>query len=219
MVHFWHLTHFCHRNVIEYSKRPFSSIEEHDEILISNWNKCVKKNDIIYFLGDFCLANKEKTLEIRKRLNGQIFFIIGNHDKSAHQIRDTFVSYDQTKIVSPNGQPIFLSHYAHVVWPRMWHGCISCFGHSHSGLKERTLKCTDVGVDATAKRLSSFELGNHKNLVTNQSFYRPLGFDELMDIMKDRKNEPHIGRIDKIKRFFEFRFGIFKPTKDKFGEE
>ena len=30
-------THFGHRHILEFCKRPFSSIEEHDEQLIANW--------------------------------------------------------------------------------------------------------------------------------------------------------------------------------------
>ena len=34
-------THFGHSKIIDYCKRPFSSIEEHDKTLIQNWNNVV----------------------------------------------------------------------------------------------------------------------------------------------------------------------------------
>ena len=45
-------SHFGHRNIITYSSRPFSSVEEMDETLIQNWNSVVKPNDLIFNLGD-----------------------------------------------------------------------------------------------------------------------------------------------------------------------
>lgn len=73
-------THFCHNQGFLYEPRGFSSIEEHDEALIENWNKVVKSNDIVYHLGDTMLNDNEKGVECFKRLNGQIFLIWGNHD-------------------------------------------------------------------------------------------------------------------------------------------
>lgn len=41
-------THFGHRQIIDYEDRPFTSVEEMDEILIKNWNETVDNNDTIY---------------------------------------------------------------------------------------------------------------------------------------------------------------------------
>ena len=51
-------THFGHTNIIKYCKRPFNSLEEHDETLIKNWNNKVGENDIIFHLGDFAFGRK-----------------------------------------------------------------------------------------------------------------------------------------------------------------
>ena len=45
----WHLGH---KNIIKLSNRPFSSIEQHDETIINNYNKVVNREDNVYFLGD-----------------------------------------------------------------------------------------------------------------------------------------------------------------------
>lgn len=73
-------THFNHANIIKYCNRPFSSIEEMNETIISNWNNVVSKDDIVYHLGDFALGDKSLIPNILKRLNGYINFIMGNHD-------------------------------------------------------------------------------------------------------------------------------------------
>lgn len=50
--------HFGHANVIKHSQRPFSSIEEMDATLIKNWNRCVKKGDDVFHLGDFAWRHR-----------------------------------------------------------------------------------------------------------------------------------------------------------------
>jgi calcineurin-like phosphoesterase family protein len=72
--------HIAHRNICKY--RPqFSTPQEHDEHIISNWNKVVKKkDDIIWVLGDFLIHNdKYDMASIVKRLKGIIRVITGNH--------------------------------------------------------------------------------------------------------------------------------------------
>ncbi|MEK6836803.1 MAG: metallophosphoesterase [Nanoarchaeota archaeon] len=73
-------THFRHKNIIEYAKRPFQSVEEMDEEMIKRWNNKVGKDDLVIHLGDFALGNKEEVESIRKRLNGNIILLKGNHD-------------------------------------------------------------------------------------------------------------------------------------------
>lgn len=63
-----------------------------NETLIYNWNRRVKKNDIVIHNGDFCFRNSkggkvgEGTLKKASyyinRLNGTIIFIKGNHDRN-----------------------------------------------------------------------------------------------------------------------------------------
>lgn len=72
--------HFGHRNILKY--RPeFSSVKEHDETIIQNWNKVVtKKKYIVWVLGDFMIHNKKYDMDsILYSLNGTIKIIPGNH--------------------------------------------------------------------------------------------------------------------------------------------
>jgi len=73
--------HFNHENIIKYCGRPFKTIEEMNEFMIKKWNSKVSKEDIVVHLGDFGFGKKEQIEEIRKRLNGNIILIPGNHDK------------------------------------------------------------------------------------------------------------------------------------------
>lgn len=79
-------THFGHANMLTFINydgtrmRPFSSVEECDELMIENWNKLVKPTDTIYHLGDIIYHCKNRD-EIMQRLNGEKILIKGNHDK------------------------------------------------------------------------------------------------------------------------------------------
>lgn len=63
-----------------------------NETLIANWNKRVKPGDIVFHNGDFCFKNSAggkageglgyKAAEYDARLNGDIIYIKGNHDKN-----------------------------------------------------------------------------------------------------------------------------------------
>ena len=71
-------THFGHKNILEYSKRPFNSPEEMNDALITNWNSVVKSNDRVYLLGDVAMAKSQ--IQNLKYLNGKIILVMGNHD-------------------------------------------------------------------------------------------------------------------------------------------
>ena len=90
MIWFVSDTHFGHKNILKYTKRPFSSVEEMDEILIANWNNRVKEEDEVYHLGDVALCSPNKLRKILDRLKGKIYLIRGNQDRSAEACRDRF---------------------------------------------------------------------------------------------------------------------------------
>jgi calcineurin-like phosphoesterase family protein len=78
-------THFGHYNMACVFKdadgkliRGFSSVEEHDERMVAEWNSRVKPSDHVYHLGD--VAMKPGMLQIVKRLNGHKRLVRGNHD-------------------------------------------------------------------------------------------------------------------------------------------
>jgi calcineurin-like phosphoesterase family protein len=60
--------HFGHFNIILYCNRPFTTTEEMDACIADRMNLCIKPNDTLYFLGDFCRGSVEKVAAYRKRL-------------------------------------------------------------------------------------------------------------------------------------------------------
>jgi calcineurin-like phosphoesterase family protein len=130
-------THFGHAAVIKYDNRPFTSIEEHDEALITRWNSVVHPGDVVRHLGDVAWHHKELDIDILlARLNGTKILITGNHDRTNKAVLRSkqwakVCDYDEINI---RGQRIILFHYRMVVWNGSYHGTWALHGHSHGSL-------------------------------------------------------------------------------------
>lgn len=75
-------THFNHASILKFEpeKRPFATLQEHDETLIHNWNTTIQPDDTIWHLGDFCFGGKDTVQRIGERLHGKKHLVMGNHD-------------------------------------------------------------------------------------------------------------------------------------------
>lgn len=80
MDYFTSDTHFGHLKVIDYCRRPFTSVEHMDDELIRRWNSVVRPNDTIYHMGDFSFHKPDKIKQIISQLNGHKILVMGNHD-------------------------------------------------------------------------------------------------------------------------------------------
>lgn len=134
--------HLGHTNIIKYNGRPYRTVDEMDSKIINNFNTLISPDDLVYCMGDFSFCNPLKYTE---RLNGKWHLIKGNHDYKQRMdgafvwVRDVF--YLKSKDVE-----VFMSHYAHRVWPKSHYGCYHAYGHSHGGLPGIG-RSMDVGVD------------------------------------------------------------------------
>lgn len=72
--------HFGHTNMA--LKRGFKSVEEHDEYIVSQWNKTLTKRDVCWILGDITM--EKDNYSILDRLNGIKKIVLGNHDQPQH---------------------------------------------------------------------------------------------------------------------------------------
>ena len=149
-------THWRHHNILKYCGRPFKDVSHMDREMIDRWNEKVGVNDIVFHLGDFCFGELSYWENIRRQLNGKIYFIRGNHDKYHDtQLRHLFEGiFDLLEIkVKDNEaergwQNIVLCHYAMRVWNKSHHGSWHLWGHSHSTLPDDPNALSiDVGVD------------------------------------------------------------------------
>lgn len=88
-IWFWSDTHFWHANIIHYVNRPFSNVDEMNSTIIRKFNERVKKDDLVFFLGDLGFKSGTgrgegepyKSQELLKQLNtSNLIFVEGNHD-------------------------------------------------------------------------------------------------------------------------------------------
>ena len=150
--------HLGHRNILKYTNRPFSSVEEMDDILILRWNEVVKKDDTVYHLGDFCMGDEWNYLS---RLNGNILFIKGSHDswmnkKDYPYLREITVDNYMDEVNSEYKKLIVLCHYSLRSWNKSHYASWHLFGHHHGNLEPYGLSF-DVGVDCWDFYPVSFE--------------------------------------------------------------
>lgn len=132
-----------------------------DDTLCNNWNAVVGPEDTVYHLGDFSFGLPDKYLT---RLNGHIFFVMGNHDREMRRVRQerkwnhkvTFLP--DLAEVEVEGQKIVLCHYAMRVWNKSHHGTWHLYGHSHGSLPDDpNARSIDVGVDVHDHRPIIFD--------------------------------------------------------------
>lgn len=129
-------THFGHKNIIEYCKRPFKSVEEMNDALIKNWNKVVSPEDTVFLLGDFVFRGKISLL--KSILNGNIVWIKGNHDSRDKTIIDSvFIKLGGRRwhLIHDPGESVYQN--------------VIC-GHVHQHWKSKKIKdrvMVNVGVD------------------------------------------------------------------------
>ena len=145
MIWFTSDNHFGHELMLKH-RGAFASVEEMDEAQIRAWQHKVNPGDMVYVLGDFSFHKPEQTNAILRRLPGQKFLIKGNHDHSKDVKKWQGFAWvrDVYKIKKP--VQIWLSHYAHRVWPNHQYGAIHLHGHSHGSLP-RVGKSMDVGAE------------------------------------------------------------------------
>lgn len=178
-------THWNHGNIIKYQpNRECQDIEEHNEKLVERWNRKVPKSAIVFHLGDFGWYKKQdydKARALIKSLNGQIFWIKGNHDYGEFMsaVEDLFVKVDKMMDIriydedAPHKtQDIVLCHYPLLVWNKAYYGAWQLHGHCHNNLNEPFLTTRmDVGVDA-------------------HPLLEPFSYQEVKAIMKTREYIP-----------------------------
>lgn len=173
-VYFISDTHFCHENILKFchDTRPFDTIEEHDEEIIRRWNEKVHPDDIVFHLGDFCFAGKDKAREIISRLNGHIFHVIGNHDWNNLDVYKELFEDCQLQYVlrvPATNTFIYLNHFPFLCYPGatpMYNkntNVYQLFGHCHSSVLSQN---TDTFRLKTMQDKSQYDVGCDNNNCT-----------------------------------------------------
>lgn len=142
--------HHGHPGILKNAGRPFTDVDEMDEILIQNWNARIRPNSVVYYGGDFahkCPPERLRRIWKRRTLPKQIHLVRGNHDDAETLALPWTSITDAPLAFSASNRRFVLFHYALRTWPGLHRGAIHLFGHSHNRLRgyRNTL---DIGVDA-----------------------------------------------------------------------
>ena len=157
--------------------RPFSTVEEHDETIIANWNKVVPKDARVYVLGD--VAQKKSDIAKIGRLNGSRKILIsGNHDiypsseylKYFKDIRGTH------RLTHPLCNGIMLSHIpVHPMTLGENAHKLNIHGHIHDRVVTKRDTETGYGMQVTDKK--------YYCVSAERIAYTPIDLEILMDIL------------------------------------
>lgn len=168
--------HFGHTNIIKHANRPFSSVEEMDEVMLNNWNSTVGKNDTVINMGDFCWTkNKHVLQKYTEPLNGKKYLKLGNHDPFKPQVyldagfeRVLEDSITDLTYVSANGDKykIVLCHYPIYMWDGCFKDSFHLYGHTH---------------------LLITNFRNSMNICVENTDYKPLHIEEIIAKLKSGK--------------------------------
>ena len=170
-------SHLNHANIIKFCNRPFDSVEEMNETLISNWNNTVPKDGIVFHLGDFAFGGSEVWHKILSRLNGQIHLILGNHDlKNFRQgYADSFASVQEQLTIDIGKKKVILTHFPLLCYHGTWGTEMNVWnlmGHVH------TLKSNNSGKDFERLQYlfpAQYDVGVDFNN------YTPISFQEVKE--------------------------------------
>lgn len=167
-------THFGHKNILDFKYdghpvRPFKTVEEMDETMISNWNRLVKPEDKVYHLGD--VAIHRKSLDIMSRLNGSRKILIrGNHDIFA--AADYLKHFKDIRSIHRLGSFV-LSHIP--LHEDSLNKKINAHGHLHKGVVTKWVEI-ETGIGMIPERVSD---SRYINVCVEKWNYCPISLDEL----------------------------------------
>lgn len=185
--------HIGHKNIIEYSHRPFTSVEEMNEALIHNWNETVPEDGIVFDLGDFAIGGSKVWNDSLTRLKGKHYLIQGNHDMKNY--RDGYSKYfelvTQQMYIQIEDKSIYLNHFPYLCFGgayREQHNVWQLFGHVHT---EKHMDGKDIN------RLhmlfpTQYDVGVDNNEYKPVSYYKVKEIIEMQIQDIERKNKMFI---------------------------
>ena len=175
--------HFGHKNIIKFCNRPWETVEEMDEALITNWNSIVGEKDIVFDLGDFAFATNGRWKELVQRLNGKHDLILGNHDGirwPGDKTMQLFERVEQQMIIYIDNRCIYLNHYPYLCYGGSWknpeHAVWQLHGHVHT--------CPNSS-GADDKRMI-YKFPYQYDVGVDNNNYTPVSFKQVKDIINSQ---------------------------------
>lgn len=175
--------HFQHKNILAFCHRPYETVKDMENGLISNWNNVVNNDDIVFLLGDVCwFKSRHECKKLLNKLNGkEIHILLGNHDvlKTFELLDDRFIIHSDVvnlyvRTQSNTVYELYLSHlplatFPHKVRQRVYH----FYGHIHSG------PLCENKIDILGKDL--IMLPNTYDVGVDNNNYTPIALEEIIE--------------------------------------
>ena len=186
-------THFGHSKIIDYCKRPFSSIEEHDKTLIQNWNNAVGQDDTVFHLGDFAYGNSQFIANIIKQLNGNIILIKGNHDlrNMNPTLYNIFSDAVYQARILIDKQTVYLNHFPFLCFD---HGDINLYKDNYSIQLSGHVDSGPLTSSEDASRLNILLPTQYDVGVDNNNF-TPISWIDVKNKIKQQINKSLCGDL------------------------
>ena len=175
-------THFGHANVIKFDNRPFKTIEEHDEALITYWNETVDEKDTTYILGDFCWKTEMHWFDLLQKLKGKKFLVKGNHDLKTMttKTQNCFIGIEKgIQDLKYHGNKIIMCHFPILTYPY----AISPNGYMLHGHVHNSIEHNLVVKWTKEERLHTPSFGHIINVGCMMPWmnYRPRTIEEIVE--------------------------------------
>ena len=152
--------HIGHARIIDLANRPFTSLDEMKQTIVTNHNKKVpdSRGVLTVHVGDWLWHNMtlQEAIDYINLLHGRHAFMFGNHDelveRNLYHFRSTldFVVGENkaggAKIFNCDKMHVTADHFARRVWQGSHKGHGHVYGHSHSALPGLG-RSFDIGVD------------------------------------------------------------------------
>ena len=184
-------THFGHENILKHDckngGRKFSSIEEHDKLIIENINKVVTPQDNLFFLGDVSWYKPDKTAELIEQIDCKNRYLLrGNHDGCAKdgRCKKLFQGIYDMKQIEDNGKQVFLCHFPVMMFPCQHRGIVHLYAHVHNTVEESDYQEFIKELDGRIKYRDGFRYNPVRaynvGCMMNYMDYTPRTLDEIM---------------------------------------
>ncbi|MEE8885108.1 MAG: metallophosphoesterase [Eubacteriales bacterium] len=186
--------------------RPFPTVEEMNEYMISQWNDTVKGGDQIFILGDMFdwqhVQNAGEINRVLHRLKGKLYLIRGNHDftwlNKPEIDLSRFVWIDSMREIDDGDRKVIMNHFPMPVFggnhlkrkdgsPKIW----DLYGHVHDTAEAQFMY--DIQEMGASRPFIIRKSGDMDTMACNMincfcmySDYRPLSLESWIELHEQR---------------------------------
>lgn len=153
-------THFDHKNIIRYTNRPFSSVQEMNDYMYHAWIMTVNPNDYVFFLGDMAMGTRSGSWWADK-LPGRLIWIRGNHDRGGDLL-------DYATIICDPYEFLLIHRPEHARGYAFGNSRFVIYGHVHNN---QPFYDPRIGFNVSVEAIG----------------YKPISFCEILKIVKGIK--------------------------------